>query len=278
MINRPIVACILTLLLAVYLYFALSLSAKMEAEDTFAGCEINITDSLGTGFVSEAEVAMESNGLLNEIKTRKRSVINIGDIERILRICDKIETVNVCLLNNGTVRVDVTPMTPVARVFMGDSSYYINVQGKKISADPRYHLDVPVVVGKFNDKYPPQRLLPLLDYIASDAALNALVSTLMQDADGNIFIVPTIRGHVVNFGDTSRVADKFENLREFYRKVLPVRGWETYDTIAVRWHGRIVATRRDKILKKTNLYSEIEEFTDAVDIGTMSTEINEKTE
>ncbi len=278
MINRPVVACILTLLLAVYLYFALSLSAKMEAEDSFAGCEINITDTLNTGFVSEKDVSMECDGMLEGLKKQKRSEVNIGDIEQLLRNCDKIETANVCLLNNGKVRVDVTPMTPVARVFKNDSSYYINVQGKRISADPRYHLDVPVVVGQFNGKYPPQRLLPMLDYIASHPALDALVSTVMQDSKGNIFIIPTIRGHVVNFGDTSRVADKFETLRAFYRKVLPVRGWETYDTIAVKWQGRIVASRRDKALKKTNLYSEVEEFNDIADHGTMSTEVNENPE
>ena len=32
----------------------------------------------------------------------------------------------------------------------------------------------------------------------------------------------------------------------FYREVLPVKGWNYYDTISVKWRGRVVATRREK--------------------------------
>jgi hypothetical protein len=31
-----------------------------------------------------------------------------------------------------------------------------------------------------------------------------------------------------------------------YSKVIPYKGWETYDTISVKFNGQIVATRRDK--------------------------------
>ena len=67
-----------------------------------------------------------------------------------------------------------------------------------------------------------------------------------SDRNHDIILVPVIRGHVVNFGDTSMVDDKFLRLRTFYRKVLPTVGWQHYDTIAVKWRGQVVATRRHK--------------------------------
>ena len=69
---------------------------------------------------------------------------------------------------------------------------------------------------------------------------------MTQEPGGNIIIIPTVVGHVVNFGDTSMVDDKFLRLRTFYRKVLPTVGWQHYDTIAVKWRGQVVATRRHK--------------------------------
>ena len=33
-----------------------------------------------------------------------------------------------------------------------------------------------------------------------------------------------------------------------YHKVLPVRGWDYYDTLSVKWGGQVVATRRLKSL------------------------------
>ncbi len=276
MIDRyPILACILALLLVAYLCFALPVTATMASEDTFAGCRISVADSLNTRFVTQAEVSHECDDIMQWITTRRHKDVDLNMLESKLRASDRIEHVNVALLNNGTLAIDVVPMLPVARVFDESGSYYINAEGKRISADPRYHVDVPVVVGRFCDRYPPARLLPLLSHIAANPVLDALVSTVKQEADGNILIIPTIRGHVINFGDTSLVDNKFDRLRRFYRKVMPVRGWETYDTLAVKWRGQIVATRRDKTLPATSMPVENEDYNDIDDTDTMLTPLHE---
>ena len=270
MIDRyPILACALTVILVGYLCFALPATASMAREDRFTGCRIEVADSLGSGFVSQLEISQECDNIMQWVTARKRKEVDLNLLESHLRGSDKIEDVNVSLLNNGTILIDVVPMTPVARIFDTSTSYYINATGKRISADPRYHVDVPVVVGNFTDDRPSTRLLPLLHHIASHPELDALVSTVKQARHGDIIIVPTIRGHVVNFGDTSDVDNKFTRLREFYRQVMPVRGWETYDTIAVKWRGQVVATRRDKALATTSLAAVVEEFDDIDDTDTM---------
>lgn len=270
MINRnPLIACILTILLVGWLCFALPVTARMAAEDTFSGCRINVADSLHSGFVTQLEVSQECDNIMQWITTRKRKDLDLNMLEKNLRASDKIETVNVYTLNDGTLAIDVTPMQPVARVFDDRKSYYINAEGKTISASPRYHVDVPVVVGHFSEKYPPRRLLPLLYYISAHPELDALVSTVKQASGGDIIIIPSIRGHVINFGDTSLVENKFARIREFYRQVMPVRGWETYDTLAVKWRGQVVATKRDKSLPVSMLSAHVEEFDDIDDTETM---------
>lgn len=271
MINRyPLLAFALTVVLVVYLALSLGATASMARADHYSGCLINVADSLGSGFVTQAEISKELDGITGWISTRSRDSIDIGMLERRLDECDKIERVNVYALNNGALCIDVVPMVPVARVFDINTSYYINAGGKKISADPRYHVDVPVVVGSFPPERPAVRLLPLLDYIASHPGIDALVSTVKQQPGGDIIIVPSIRGHVVNFGDTSLVADKFSRLEAFYRQVMPVRGWETYDTIAVKWRGRVVALRRNRALATSSLSAMVEEFDDIDDAETMT--------
>lgn len=69
----------------------------------------------------------------------------------------------------------------------------------------------------------------------------------------NIILVPVIRGHVINFGDMSDMENKFTRLRQFYKDVMPVKGWNYYDTIAVKWTGQVVATKRKKKLADANL-------------------------
>lgn len=276
MINRnPLLACALTAILVCYLCFALPLTARMASDDTFPGCRINVADSLNTRFVTQLEVSQECGDIMQWITTRRHADIDLNALESQLRASDKIESVNISTLNDGTLAINVVPMVPVARVFDDRGSYYINAEGKTISADPRYHVDVPVVVGRFTSERPATRLLPLLYYIASRPELDALVSTVKQASDGDIIIVPTIRGHVVNFGDTSLVENKFDRLREFYRQVMPVKGWDTYDSIAVKWRGQVVATKRDKTLPNTSLAAHIEEFDDIDDHETMTTPLLE---
>lgn len=275
MIDRyPLLAFALVVLLTGYLCFALAASGRMAREDHFTGCRITVADSARTGFVTAADLAHECGGITGRIKELTRGEVDLNSLESGLRASDKVERVNVAVLNNGTLAIDVVPMVPVARVFDDHGSYYINAQGKRISADPRYHVDVPVVVGRFSAKYPPTRLLPLLSYIASRPELDALVSTLRQEPGGDIILVPSIRGHVVNFGDTSMVADKFERLRTFYRKVMPVRGWETYDTISVKWRGQLVGTHRVKALAPTAVAASVEEFDEADDLETILTPLH----
>lgn len=261
----------LSIALAVYLIFALAMTGAAERADSYTSLRIEVADSIGSGFVTADDVARECGGLHDIISTKSRGEIDLASIEDKLLQMPEIEKANVAAMNNGSLRIDVEPMLPVARVFEpGGGSYYINASGKRVRADVRYHVDVPVVVGFFDQNHPATSLLPMLSYIAADPTLNALVSTVTTSPDDDIIIVPVIRGQVINFGDTTAVADKFLRLKTFYREVSPVKGWNYYDTISVKWKGQIVADRRDKRLGKLILDTEESDFDLIDDVATMS--------
>ena len=258
--------CVLTIIMVAYYGFAMTVTSRMAATDTLTGLDVTLSDP-DSRFVSVPDVVIETGVDPDTLTACLRRNFDLRALEERLNASDKLQSANVTLHSNGRVHVDVTPMVPVARVFEpGKPSYYINATGKRISAELRYHIDVPVLVGRFDSVHPARRLLPLLDYIASHPKAGAMVATVTQEADGNIIIVPNIVGHVVNFGDTSRVSEKFALLREFYRKVAPVKGWNTYDTIAVKWRGQVVATRRNKAVAPMPLTT-VEEQTGSLDIN-----------
>ena len=266
MSKQSVLMCVLSIVMAIYIGFAMTVTARMSAVDTLTGMDVVLSDP-SSRFVGVADVVRETAIDPDTLGNCLRRNFDLRGLEARLNASDKLQSANVNLLSNGRLRVDVTPMVPVARVFEpGKPSYYINAGGKRISAELRYHIDVPVLVGRFDSVHPAKRLLPLLDYISSHPRAGAMVATVTQEADGNIILVPTIVGHVVNFGDTSRVSEKFAMLRAFYRKVAPVKGWQTYDTIAVKWRGQVVASRRDKAVAPIPLPT-VEEQTGALDIN-----------
>ena len=90
----------------------------------------------------------------------------------------------------------------------------------------------------------------------------------MRDTN-NIIIVPELSGHVVNIGNADGFENKFAKLKQFYTQVLPKRGWNTYDTISVKWNHQIVATRRVKAVEQV-LPDHSEDDEQAPDIETMT--------
>lgn len=266
MSKKSVFMCVLSILMAAYCGFALTLTARMAAADRLTGMRVTLTDPTSK-FVTVRDVIIESGVDPGKVPGIRRRDFDLHGLEARLAASDKLQSANATVRADGTVDVVVTPMVPVARVFEpGKHSYYINASGKRISAELRYHIDVPVLVGTFDSVHPANRLLPLLDYISGNPKVGAMVATVTQEPDGNIIIVPTIVGHVVNFGDTSRVAEKFALLREYYRHVAPVKGWNTYDTIAVKWRGQVVASRRVKEIKPVELPTE-EEMSGDLDIN-----------
>ncbi|MDE5713240.1 MAG: hypothetical protein K2I16_06420 [Muribaculaceae bacterium] len=193
------------------------------------------------------------NGVLDELSRYPLRIVgapveslNTLDVERYLSRFSNFEEVNCILQTDRKLRVTVIPMIPALRVFEDGKSYYINKDGKQIESKANFFVDVPIVSGSFNETFTPRHLLPVTRFIATDPILSKLIGMIeAKDAD-NIILVPRIHGHVVNFGDTTRLAEKRRALLTVYRKVMPYKGWAEYDTISVKFSGQVVATRRKK--------------------------------
>jgi len=240
MSRRELVFMFLSIILAVYLGGALTLSAMIARDETAAPVAV---------FVSGNQSYLTSREILKELPADSATRIydiNLEAIEKRLMRKDNIEDVQAVRSycgNIARVNVFVTPMQPVARVFDGTKSYYINRQGKKLTANARYHIDVPVISGDFR-KRSPVEVLPLLEYMESDEKFASIVSSINIAPNGDIIIIPLIAGHVINFGEPRNYRNKVRRISEMYRQVLPVKGWNYYDTLSVKWDGQVVATKR----------------------------------
>jgi cell division protein FtsQ len=258
--------------LLAYIIVAVSFTCAGERADTFCGLQICIDDTTGNGFITSSDIDLELGDLSKTIKTTKHNKLNTLALENKLRHLDKIEDAHCVILNNGILQIDVVPMQPVARVFDGFNSYYINNRGKRIKADARYQVDVPIVSGHFASGEDVAELLPMFDFIRRNPEYDALVTEVTKNSRGDIIVVPSVVGHVINIGDTTMIADKFSRLRKFYHEVMKVKGWNYYDTLSVKWRGRIVATRRTKKVIDDRPLTELDGIVDEVlDNGTMLT-------
>ena len=237
---------ILTVITVGYLVAAWFMTKSAAANRMCQGVLITVHDTSEIHFVTPQELSAELGDLPSRALDTRLADIDIDSIERMFNLFDKIERVNVNSLTSGKLLIDVWPMRPVARIFdSAGQSYYINRAGKRIAAEPGYFLDVPVVKGDFSPTFPATSLIPLIDYIEADPYWRDAISMIEARSSGDIILVPVIRGHVINMGDTTNFADKFRRLKLMYSKVMSSKGWDFYKEISLKWRGQVVGVRRN---------------------------------
>ncbi len=236
-------------LLIILIAYACGMTIWAHNEARRNGCkdiEITIATSANADTVTLRGVMDELASYPRKIVGMPFETIDTRDIENYLSKNSNFEDVECTVLSNGKLNIRIQPMVPAARIFDGNKSYYINKEGKMIESKANFYVDVPVISGHFSPEFTPLKVLPLVRFIEKDEVLGKLVTMIYaKDAD-NLILVPRINGHVINFGDTTRLDEKRRALITLYRKVLPYKGWNEYDTISVKFKGQIVASRRNK--------------------------------
>ena len=244
--KKNLLDIILSILLVAYMIVAFSFSSYLTQNDYCTGVDITIDDPSNINFITSEDITREIGNENNRFTSMRLNEINTHKLELSPNSIDKIESANCFITKDHRLKIDITPLIPVARIFDSKESYYINREGKKMSASARYHVDVPVVVGQFNSDIQSISILPLLKYIKNDSIWNSFVAGIKIEPNNDIIIAPMLKGHVINFGDTSNIENKFNRLKTIYKTVMPVKGWSFYDTISVKWHGQVVATKKNK--------------------------------
>ncbi|MDE6810154.1 MAG: cell division protein FtsQ/DivIB [Muribaculaceae bacterium] len=270
---------LLSIVLAVYLGAALFVTEMMSAAEPAGGMTVAVEDT-GSGFVTAEGVRAElksGDKDLTAVGGRLLKNINLQAIEDRLMEVDNIETATVYRTfkkDGSKIVVEVTPMKPVLRIFDPSTpgkSYYVNHAGKRLTANHRFHKDVPVIIGQFDTNDKLNRVMPLIDYMTNDRNLSAFVSSMEMTPNNDIILYPAHTGPVINFGDASMIKNKLKRIMRFYQDVIKVKGYEYYDTISVKWNGQLVATRHKKTRRDDHILPDTDIDADNIDLGYMDT-------
>lgn len=244
--TKKIFGWIILVLLLAYVVGAAIWARAEAAKNSCQGIDIQIVKANAIDTVSRKGILAEINRYPEKIIGTQIPAIDTRKLEQYLRTFPQFEDVSCSFNTAGRLTVRVIPMVPEIRIFEDSTSYYINKDGKKMASKASFFVNVPVVSGRFDDSFRPVDVLPLTRFISADPVLSNLVGMVRAESPDNILLIPRIHGHVINFGDTNRLPEKRKALLAVYKKVMPYKGWEEYDTISVKFAGQVVATRRNK--------------------------------
>jgi len=68
--------------------------------------------------------------------------------------------------------------------------------------------------------------------------------TQLHFQSDEVIVIPRVGNQKIHFGTLTNVSEKLANLYQFYKKAMPVKGWQTYSDISVKYNNQIVCTKK----------------------------------
>jgi cell division protein FtsQ len=170
------------------------------------------------------------------------------ELNRLVKKCQAYQDLS------GNLVVDIQQQEPLARVIQfsdgeqaaSSSGNYLTTTGELVPLSGRFAARVVLVSGDFFRDSRQLRgkrgaeLIELLKRIRQDSFWRAQLTQLNVEKDGEITMLPQVGQHRIEFGFPDEADAKFEKLKLFYKTILPLKGWDQYQRVSVKFRNQIV--------------------------------------
>ena len=130
----------------------------------------------------------------------------------------------------------------VVKIITKDDNYYLDANGSIMPISDYYTPRVLVVNGDVSDQNH-QEILEFVDIINKSEFWKAQITQLYL-IDKECILIPRVGDHKIHFGLLNRVNEKLEYLYQFYQQAMPLKGWQNYSEISLKYKNQIVCTKK----------------------------------
>ncbi|MDD5151317.1 MAG: cell division protein FtsQ [Flavobacterium sp.] len=168
--------------------------------------------------------------------------LDLNKLEKALNTQEMIEKSDVFVSIDGVLKAVVKQKTPIARVFDGDESFYIDYKGNRMPLSTNFTARVPLVSGEINKKNS-EDLAELFRIIHNDEFLKKNIIGVQIMPNGSLRMLNRNFNYQIDFGKTIRVKAKFNNYKAFFQKAVLDSSLYKYKTIDLRFAQQVVCTK-----------------------------------
>ena len=228
-------------IMLVVVAFLFSFTSKRNAARKLIKSEVIFVGD-NAPFVKQETV----NKLLIENKKDAQSIgkdkLDLNKLEKALNAQEMIEKSDVFVSIDGVLKAVVKQKTPIARVFEGDDSFYIDYEGNTMPLSTNFTARVPLVSGKINKKNS-KDLAELFRIINNDAFLKKNIIGVQIMPNGSLLMSNRNFDYQIDFGRAIKVKAKFNNYKAFFQKAVLDSSLYKYKTIDLRFAQQVVCTK-----------------------------------
>jgi cell division protein FtsQ len=177
-----------------------------------------------------------------DAKSIGKDKLDLNRLEKVLNAQEMIEKSDVFVSIDGVLKAVVKQKTPIARVFNGDTSFYIDYKGNTMPLSTNFTARVPLVSGEINKKNS-EKLAELFRIIYDDEFLKKNIIGVQIMPNGSLKMLNRNYNYQIDFGGTVRMEAKFNNYKAFFQKAVLDSSLYKYKTIDLRFAQQVVCTK-----------------------------------
>ncbi len=238
-------------LLSLLVFVSIAFSGKRHGDRMINDLIIHVDNQYDNYFVDQEDV----KSLINQEDATYLLTTDIGELD--LKLIEKrvqrnkfVDDVQAFLDHHGNLIIEIQQSKPIARIFDPNGpDFYVDTRGRILPTSDKYTARVLLLdfeqkskylTGDLNNTPHGRALYEVLQFIDQDEFWKSQIAQLSIDKNDEITVTPQVTKQSVVFGLAENIEDKFKRLAIFYKKILPVKGWNTYQTVNLKYANQIV--------------------------------------
>lgn len=209
----------------------------------------------GARMISDADVRqllLEAFG--NTLNGTELRNMEVERMERVLESDPFIADADVYIDQRNILRIRVVQREPMLRVLDNQGgNYYLDATGNKMPVSKNFTARVMVATGNiapYSTDFQEKKRNSLKDVYTLARKLNEdeLWSRFIQQIHvnnaGDLVMTPLIGDQSIILGSIRNLKDKLDRLKIFYREGMPYTGWQTYESLNLKYAGQVVCRKK----------------------------------
>lgn len=229
------------LLMFFLVIFLFSFTSKRNENRKLKGIEILFVEETSPFVKQEAvnKLLIENNG---DVKSIQKLALDLSSLEHTLNSQKMIRQSDVFVTIDGVLKAVIKQRTPIARIFVGERSFYVDYEGNKMPLSNNFTARVPLVSGAI-EAVNNEDLIAALKMIYDDDFLKKNIIGMEIMPNASLKMYNRNFDYRIDFGNLKNAATKFRNYKAFFQKAVLDNSLEKYKKIDLRFTDQVVCTK-----------------------------------
>ena len=166
----------------------------------------------------------------------------LNDLEDILLKHPVVKKAEVYSNQQAVMNIKLQQRKAIVRIKTADADYYLDEDGLEMPLSKEYTPRVIVVSGYVNQQ-DHDSIYAFIRKINESAFWKSQIIQLHFLGD-QVVLIPRVGNQKIYFGMLINSTEKLANLYQFYKQAMPVKGWQKYSDISLKYNNQIVCTKK----------------------------------